>query len=71
MVLTALAGGAWTTVDAREEGVVVDRTPFAAFPMRIGEWSGYSSFLEPEIVEVLGADDYINATYVPAPAGTR
>ena len=62
-VVTALAGGAWTLVDAREEGVVVDRTPFAAFPMRIGEWSGYSSFLEPEIVEVLGADDYINATY--------
>ncbi len=62
-LVTALAGGTWLAVDAREEGTVVDRVPFAAFPMRIEDWTGYTTFLEPEILEVLGADDYINANY--------
>ncbi len=42
----------------------VDRDPFSLFPRRVAAWNGYFSQLEPDIEKVLGADDYINATYV-------
>ena len=41
-----------------------ERDPFALFPRNIGEWSGTVDLLTPDIERVLGADDYINATYV-------
>jgi exosortase D (VPLPA-CTERM-specific) len=43
--------------------VAVDRDPFTLFPRDIGAWSGQFQQLEPDIEQVLGADDYINATY--------
>jgi exosortase D (VPLPA-CTERM-specific) len=43
--------------------VAVDRDPFSLFPRDIGSWSGQFQQLEPDIEQVLGADDYINATY--------
>jgi len=47
------------------ERVVVDRDEFIFFPMTLGEgWEGQASYLEPEIENVLGADDYLNAIYV-------
>jgi EpsI family protein len=45
------------------ERVVPERDPFVLFPRSIGSWSGNVSELEPEIERVLGADDYITATY--------
>ena len=44
--------------------VKAERDPFQLFPRNIGEWSGTVDLLTPDIERVLGADDYINATYV-------
>ena len=44
----------------------LDRDSFLLFPRQLGDWSGVRSTLEPEIEEVLGADDYVNATYMAA-----
>ena len=45
------------------EGETIDRDPFSIFPRTFDEWSGRSRLLEPEVERVLGADDYLNATY--------
>ena len=42
----------------------LDRDSFVLFPRQLGEWSGVRTELEPEIERVLGADDYVNATYM-------
>jgi EpsI family protein len=42
----------------------VDRDTFQLFPRDIGAWSGVTEKLDPETEAVLGATDYINATYV-------
>ncbi len=39
------------------------RAPFAHFPHTVANWSGISLPLDPEVEEVLGATDYINARY--------
>lgn len=49
----------------------VDRRPFLLFPMQLSEWSGSSSRLEPDIEEVLGADDYLQASYISTETGQR
>lgn len=41
----------------------VDRDSFALFPRDIGAWSGMTEMLDPATEAVLGASDYINATY--------
>jgi exosortase D (VPLPA-CTERM-specific) len=46
--------------------VLPDRDPFVLFPRHLAEWSGVSETLAPEIEQVLGADDYVNATYYSA-----
>jgi EpsI family protein len=43
--------------------VEVEREPFSLFPRQIGAWSGTTSVLEPDIEQVLGADDYLAAFY--------
>ena len=43
---------------------VVDRDTFALFPRDIGAWSGVTERLAPDTEAVLGATDYINATYL-------
>ena len=45
------------------EGEKIERDSFGVFPRTMSEWSGSSSILEPEIERVLGADDYLVATY--------
>jgi exosortase D (VPLPA-CTERM-specific) len=45
------------------EAVVVAREPFALFPRQIGDWSGSTALLDADIERVLGASDYLNATY--------
>jgi len=42
----------------------IERQAFVFFPSRLGDWSGTTSRLEPAIENVLGASDYLNATYV-------
>jgi exosortase D (VPLPA-CTERM-specific) len=43
--------------------VTLARDPMALYPLRIDNWAGSTSRLEPDIEKVLAADDYINATY--------
>ena len=45
------------------ERVEPAREPFALFPRDIGPWSGGMSELDAATAQVLGADDYVNATY--------
>lgn len=45
------------------ERAVVLRDSFALFPRDLGPWSGSQAALEPSVEQVLGASDYINATY--------
>ncbi len=45
------------------------RTGFERFPTMMDGWQGLSTRLEPGIEEVIGADDYINATYSTPDAG--
>ena len=54
---------AWMAVP-RTEPEPVARDGFVLFPRQIEGWRGQQVTLEPEIEEVLGATDYINATYV-------
>jgi len=50
--------------------VEVERDSFILFPRDIGGWSGQPEQLTPDIEAVLGATDYINATYAaPGEAG--
>ncbi len=46
----------------------VDRDRFSVFPRNLGEWSGIHYELDTEIEQVLGADDYINVSYVSSSA---
>lgn len=64
MVFTALflAGLAlaWQSVPKRDI-VVAERDPFILFPNQVGDWKrGPHQPLEPEIEQVLGADDYLS-----------
>ena len=49
--------------------VLPDRDPFVLFPRNLEQWSGVTETLPPEIEQVLGADDYINATYYSTGSG--
>jgi exosortase D (VPLPA-CTERM-specific) len=52
------------------ERQVVERDSFVLFPRQIDGWEGYSQSLEPDVAKVLGASDYINASYIaPGEAG--
>lgn len=61
-LLTLVVSVAWTARPAVER-VDVPRDPFIIFPRDFDSWSGEVAYLDPEIEEVLGADDYINITY--------
>lgn len=47
----------------RPEPVAVMRDSFGQFPRDLGLWSGRMAALDPATEQVLGADDYVNATY--------
>ncbi|MEI4488230.1 VPLPA-CTERM-specific exosortase XrtD [Frigidibacter sp. MR17.14] len=66
-LLTLVVSGAWAIGPGRE-AEPVQRESFALFPMRFGDWQGYTSSFDPEIERVLAADDYLNANY-SAPGG--
>ena len=46
------------------------RDSFHLFPRDLGSWSGLHQNLEPNVERVLGADDYLNVTYVSPAAPT-
>lgn len=62
-VLTAAVSALWMTFGTLES-VKVERSPFALYPMTVGEWRGSTFRLEREVEVVLAASDYLNATYV-------
>lgn len=61
-VITFVVSMAWVYVP-RGEVTLVDRDPFVLFPRNFDSYSGFVSSLDPEIEAVLGADDYVNATF--------
>lgn len=44
----------------------IDREGFSSFPRDLGQWSGTMQSLDPDVERVLGASDYVNATYIAA-----
>lgn len=66
IIVASLAGLAITAafvLTPAPDRVVPDRDRFSLFPRSIGEWNSYTIPLEPEVEEVLGASDYINAVF--------
>jgi exosortase D (VPLPA-CTERM-specific) len=60
--LTLAVSLAWTTLRPADT-VAIAREPFALFPRQIGNWSGSTALLDVDIERVLGATDYLNATF--------
>ncbi len=44
--------------------------PFDSFPMKIGDWQGFSGKFEERIYDVLGVDDSVLATYTSETKGS-
>jgi exosortase D (VPLPA-CTERM-specific) len=52
----------WLSVPSRFI-VEVDRDPYSLFPMKIRNWTGSSTMLDPVVERSLAADDYMSAYY--------
>ncbi len=61
-LVTGVASAAWVYVPHADR-VIVERAPFSLFPRNFDGWSGFTSKLDSGVEVVLGADDYVNATY--------
>lgn len=69
LMLAALAStaiAATFTLTPPPVPVEVVRDGFSQFPRQIGDWSGSQETLDPDTIRVLGATDYVNATYAAA-----
>ena len=62
--LMSLAVGAAFVLTPSAARVEVARDSFAQFPRQIGEWSGGMNVLAADVRTVLGASDYVDATYL-------
>ena len=62
-LLTTVIAAAFVLTPPRDR-IDPPRDGFSLFPRDVGAWSGSISALDPETERVLGATDYINATYV-------
>jgi len=50
--------------NARSAELTISRTPFATFPMTLGQWSANADApLDEDILKVLGVDDYLSRIY--------
>ena len=67
-LITLAVSGGWVALSG-SEATPVERRPFLVYPMQLGEWSGSTSRLEPEVAEILGADDYLQANYISGDTG--
>src|SRR6056297_1600039 len=61
-ILTLAVSAGWVLQEGKEP-TAVDRDPFALYPRQLGEWTGVFSMLDLEIERVLGATDYLVASY--------
>ena len=60
-VLMVALAGAWAALPGRAVATV-DREPLLLFPRQLGEWDvGPHRPLEPEVADILAADDYLSA----------
>ena len=66
--LTLAASVGWMAV-GNIEGREIDRTPFAIYPLTLGEWRGSTYRLDSDVEGVLAASDYLNAAYVNLDSG--
>jgi exosortase D (VPLPA-CTERM-specific) len=67
-LLTVGLVGAWQMVPERQQ-VLVDRDPFASFPVRLGEWrAGPAQRLDADVERILRADDYFSVNLFNAEA---
>lgn len=62
-LLTLAVTLAWITVKPAD-APPVERDPFALFPSKIDGWTGHRQKLEADVERTLGADDYVNITYM-------
>ena len=67
-LLTLAVSLAWALKPATDNRPI-DRDPFAIFPHQIGDWSGTTSRLDPQVEQTLGASDYLNASYIHTGTG--
>ncbi|MCG7522411.1 VPLPA-CTERM-specific exosortase XrtD [Ruegeria sp. Ofav3-42] len=68
-LLTLVVSAAWA-LQPEPDARPIDRDPFSLYPRQLGDWSGSSAQLDPNVERVLGATDYLNATYArPGGAG--
>lgn len=68
LVLTILycalfLGVGWSLRNLSAAMIIPQRTSFASFPLTIDGWKGDRSYLSPEILDALWADDYVSATF--------
>lgn len=63
--LTLAVSLVWMTQRSTDT-VEIAREPFALFPRQIGDWSGSTALLDVDIERVLGASDYLNASFASA-----
>lgn len=68
-LLTVAVAAAFTFAPSPSR-VDLTRDPFLLFPRDIEGWSGLPEALDPAVAKTLGADDYINATYLAAGEAT-
>jgi len=61
-VVTALVSAAFV-LTPQPQPVRADREPFGFFPISLGDWDSSTSPLEPAVEYILGADDYIQASF--------
>ena len=65
-----LATSTASMIQRPTEVATIERDPFTLFPRQIGDWSGSTALLDADIERVLGASDYLNATYSTPGAGS-
>jgi exosortase D (VPLPA-CTERM-specific) len=58
-----VAGAGWQAIPKGHAATQIARSSFNTFPLKIGEWQGRSSRLDPLIERSLNADDYVLADY--------
>ncbi|WP_083445383.1 VPLPA-CTERM-specific exosortase XrtD [Ruegeria sp. 6PALISEP08] len=67
-LLTLAVSTAWTLRPASEVKPI-ERDPFALYPRQLGDWSGSTTSLDPQVEQTLGASDYLHATYIDSGSG--
>jgi exosortase D (VPLPA-CTERM-specific) len=61
-LLSVVLAGAFVAFPPAEQAAP-SRDGFSLFPATLGDWQGRAEVLEPEVIRVLGATDYVNITY--------